>query len=230
MSEENIRTVADFGPRYAETDLSRFPVEPWNTFSDVIFLLIIVLFAARTRLNLRRHPFIVSALPLLLVGAIGGLLYHATRSSNLWLILDFMPIAILCFGAFLYLWFETLRIKPAIFRAASIIFVGANLLAWTAIRPQLPNISLTYALLAADVVASALVHCAARAFRSWRLLALAALLITFAIAAREYDAQSSSVLPMGSHFLWHLFGGASVFALMEYCYRADLERVVGRRS
>ena len=86
----------DFGPIYAETDLTRFPVEPWNVASNLIFLIIIFLFARRTRLNYRRYPLVVLALPILAVGFTGGTIFHATRSNRLWLMMDYLPIMILC--------------------------------------------------------------------------------------------------------------------------------------
>jgi hemolysin III len=98
--------VADFGPIYAETNLSRFPAEPWNTCSNVAFLTLLIYWAWRTRLALRQYPLIVGSLPVLLVGFIGGSLYNATRASSLWLILDFVPIFILTLSAAIWFWYK----------------------------------------------------------------------------------------------------------------------------
>ena len=31
------------------------------------------------------------------------------------------------------------------------------------------------------------------------------------------------MVPMGSHFLWHLYGGLSAFCVLKYVYLSDLE-------
>ncbi|MCB9030662.1 MAG: hypothetical protein H6619_06380 [Deltaproteobacteria bacterium] len=61
----------DFGPIYAETDMTQFPVEPFNTVSNVIFLLMILYFTYQTRLRYQSHPLLVTILPILSLGFIG---------------------------------------------------------------------------------------------------------------------------------------------------------------
>ena len=39
----------DRGPIYLETLMGRFPVEPWNTFSNLLFLALIVFWFLRVR-------------------------------------------------------------------------------------------------------------------------------------------------------------------------------------
>ncbi|EMR01263.1 hypothetical protein [Cesiribacter andamanensis] len=86
---------ADGGPVYAETDLSRPLVEPWNAVSSLAILLPAVYWALRLRGQYRQHPFLALCLPLLFLGGLGSTLYHAFRSHRLWLMLDITPTALL---------------------------------------------------------------------------------------------------------------------------------------
>ena len=54
---------------------------------------------------------------------------------------------------------------------------------------------------------------------------VAAGLVSFAIAFvfRFLDEQVGTYLPMGSHWLWHIFGAATTALLIEYFYRLERE-------
>lgn len=106
---------ADFGPIYAETLPGRFPVEPWNTFSNLIFLFVFLNFLRRIRHNPRRYPITLTSLIILIIGLTGGTIYHATRSHNIWLILDFVPIGILVIIGTIFFWY---RLTGSFFSAA----------------------------------------------------------------------------------------------------------------
>ena len=92
----------DSGPIYTETVAGRFPVEPFNTFSNIFFLAIVIYFSYRVYKNFRAQLFLSFALPVLFIGWIGGTIYHATRSHEIWLLMDWVPIDILCLSASLY--------------------------------------------------------------------------------------------------------------------------------
>ncbi|MCB0360512.1 MAG: hypothetical protein KDD44_12775, partial [Bdellovibrionales bacterium] len=78
----------DGGPIYAETELSRLVVEPWSTVSNFALLLVLAFFIDRMRRAMRYPPFLVVLLILLASSFVGGTIYHATRSSRVWLLLD----------------------------------------------------------------------------------------------------------------------------------------------
>ena len=54
----------DQGPIYLETVMGRFPVEPWNTASNLLFLAIIVFWYVRVRGEVRNHRFIAYSVEL----------------------------------------------------------------------------------------------------------------------------------------------------------------------
>lgn len=92
----------DTGPMYQETLMGRFPVEPLNTMNNLIFLWIIIYFAIRVYPSIRQHVFLALSLPILAIGFIGGTIFHATRSHEVWLFMDWVPIMILCTAAIIF--------------------------------------------------------------------------------------------------------------------------------
>jgi len=68
----------DSGPIYRETIAGRFPVEPFNTLSNLLFLAIIVYFSAKVYKDYKRQAFLALAIPILFIGFFGrhGLSCH----------------------------------------------------------------------------------------------------------------------------------------------------------
>lgn len=104
----------DTGPVYAETLAGRFPVEPFNTLSNLVFLFILVYWGVRVYKQPGEHRFLAWCLPVLGIGWVGGTLFHATRSHEVWLLMDWVPILLLCFAAVVYFIFKL--IKPVKYR------------------------------------------------------------------------------------------------------------------
>lgn len=221
----------DFGPIYAETVIGRLPVEPFNTVSNLIFLMLVVLFARRTRLDAKRFPVTVLTLPILLVGFVGGTLYHATRAHNIWLILDFVPIAVLVMLACLYFWE---RILGYLWLAALVTPFPGIMLRWLVSLLGLPRtlmISASYVALAVSILMPAFILCARTEWRHVSLLISAVLSFAIAVFFRIADSYPAAVslFPMGTHFLWHLFGGVSTWLLLEFVFHDEQSRTMARR-
>jgi hemolysin III len=216
------RLISDFGPIYAETDVSQFPVEPWNASSTLIFLLIVLVFLRRTGGDHKRFPFTVVTLPILFIGFLGGAIYHATRSHWIWLTLDFSPIFILVLLASLYFWHSVLSswwksVFTVIFLFATSIGIRSMIEGSLTLK-----ISAGYSLLAINILLPAFLHAANKNWAGIRYLLLAPIFFILAITFRYFDQSlSDSYLPMGTHFLWHLLGGGSVFVLMEYVFQSE---------
>lgn len=216
----------DFGPWYTETiagiPLGRIPVEPFNTLSNLIFLIIVVDCIRRTKLNLHRYPLVVTSLPILLVGWFGGTMYHATRASRWWLILDFMPILLLTSAAAIALW---RFIAGSYLRSAAIVVLLVFLsraLTRLEVFPLSIRFSLAYAGLASTILVPLAIVVRRRISTSWPLFVLCAVSFCIAVAFRSADRWlGESWLPMGSHFLWHLFGGSAVWFLMVMLIRLN---------
>lgn len=214
------RFVRDFGPVYRETDPGRFPVEPWATASNLAFLAVIVFWSLRLRGRWRRHPVLAASLPVLAVGWIAGTIYHATRSHVAWLLLDWVPIVLLIVFAAVHLW-RRLGLQWA---AALALTVLTPMLAGAVFHsgrvPDPAGITLTYAFTGLALVLPALLHCALRHRRGWPWLTAALASFAAALVCRQIDLSPAVTWPMGTHFLWHLFGGAATFAMFGYLFSA----------
>jgi hemolysin III len=212
----------DGGPIYLETNLGRAVAEPWNAASALAFLALVAFWAVRLRGRYRRHAFLTACLPLLAVGGAGGALYHASRASYAFFLLDVVPIAILVLAASLYLW---ARLLPG--RWGLLLVLPPSLLAGAFPRaePEHFTINLSYALLATLILAPALLTLARDHGRHGAWVALALACFGVALVCRHADlAWRCAWLPMGTHWLWHLGGAGATAALAEYLYRLEAER------
>ena len=209
----------DFGPIYTETDLSRFPVEPWNTYSNIGFLIILIYWSWKTRLNFKISPIIVGSLPLLLIGFIGGTIFHATRSHRVWLIMDFTPIFLIAIAISLHLW---RRITGKLLYASLLVAISVTgipaFLRFLALDKPL-RIAMGYLGLALTVIIPAgwLAH--RSKFLAIPLLS-SFLFLMIALTFRQLD--KLALLPMGTHFLWHIFGSLGVHLIFLFLLREEI--------
>ena len=200
-------------------------MEPWATYTHLVFLFIIVYWGLRIRRSRVRHGMLRFSLPVLGVGWFGGTVYHATRSSDLWLAMDWMPIMILSLTATYWLW-----------RGVT----GRRLYAWLAMAASMAliqlahhvpglrhgyHISIGYSLLALSILVPASLHCILRWRGGWLRMLSAAFAFAIAISARVLDSgMGARLLPMGTHFIWHVLGGVSAFCLVSYIFGAGEAR------
>ena len=217
--------VRDHGPLYAETDLARFPVEPANTFSNLIFLALLLYAWRRLARTGLVSVFYTVVLILLGLGWVGGTAYHATRSSAVWLALDFVPIALLCglAAARLIGWLSPARRRWYAWGIAPGLGLVWLLGGWLLPRPLAINTG--YALLGLLVALPAVMHCAEAGWARARLLGGALGAFAVALGFRRLDAWLIADHPrLGTHFLWHLCGGLAAWCLLLYLLRAEEDR------
>ncbi len=237
--------MPDGGPRYTETPAdprapdAPFVAEPWNAVTASFFIVIVLAWAWRLRGRYRQYPFLCCCMPILLAGGIGGTLYHATRASRVYFLLDVVPISVLGLAGAVFLALRYWGRRGWWFIPAVLAFyVGVNSLFFAAMRLDglvrlLPmdervlgqlRINLSYASLAVVVLAPMVLLLFRTRFRyvGW----VVAGVISFAMAwfFRLVDPRAGSALPMGSHWLWHTFGAASTAFVIEYFYRVEGEK------
>ena len=215
--------MPDHGPIYTESirGLGGFPVEPWNTYSNVVFLICILYWGHKTRWSFRKHPFIMCVLPGLGIGLIGGTIYHATRANFIFLAMDFVPIIILGLATSIYFWNKVYRrMVPAISTVIVLLFLPRLFTAH--LEPVFLRIGIGYGLLGLNIVLP--IFLTVRQNRRESLVLLGAVIsFIVALAFRQLDTGVNQPLfPMGSHFLWHIFGGLSVFFIIQITYWLDL--------
>ena len=212
----------DGGPIYLETLMGRFPVEPWNTYSNLLFLALIVFWFLRVRRHAREHRFIACSLPVFLLGYVGGTVYHATRSHEIWLILDWGPIALLALAVAMFFW----RRQGISWFVAPLIVIGPLALAGVAISLLGNSHTAIYLLpvVALTILTPVFSYLVRTAWKDIGLVAGVLVGLAVAIGFRSIDYRVPiAFLPMGTHWLWHSFGAATVHLLILYIYRGDLK-------
>ena len=225
--------LPDGGPRYVETPPdptapdAPFVAEPWNAVTATFFIWIALYWLWRLRGRYRDYPFMVSCMPILLAGGIGGTLFHGTRAAWLYFLLDVIPISLLGLAGAVYMAFRYFgRTRMWMVVLLVIVYAVMNRLFFFAIGPmnrQL-SINLSYASLAAIVLTPiALVLWRSR-FRHGGWVVVGVISFAMAWVFRLADQYSGEYLPMGSHWLWHTFGAVSTAAVVQYFYQVEGER------
>jgi len=221
----------DSGPDYKETIMGRFPVEPWSTVSNLFFLAIVIYWSFQVYQNYRQHRFIAFSLPVLFIGYVGGTLYHATRSHEAWLLMDWVPILLLSLAVSVYYsikqrmsWIHlaTLAVVPVV-----TILTLRHLDHQGAIPSYLRSM-ISYSMMAFMVLYPIFRYLAKTNWHQAKWIILAMLSFVTAISFRSIDLLVDiDFLPMGTHWLWHSFGALAANLLLVYIYRDDL-RYPGR--
>jgi hemolysin III len=210
--------LRDGGPLYTETDLNRLIAEPWNAASALLFLVLVVFWLARLRGQYRQHPFLTCCLPILAVGGVGGTVYHAFRLSPIFLVMDVAPIFVLGLAASVYLW---LRLSPRWWQVGMVLGVYLLLQTLAYGLPAHQAINLGYASLAVLILTPLVFLLARTRFRQGAWVAAALGSFGLALFFRYADTWRPPLLPMGTHWLWHLFGAVTTAFLMEYLFRVS---------
>ena len=214
----NGRHPVDGGTLYFETDLNALIQEPFNMASAAVFVALAFYWSRAMRGTGRELRWIRQALILLWIGAVGGTIYHGFRLHAFFILMDWLPILMLIVIAAWKFWLAwTGGVKAA---AASLAAsFGAQALGYRLLNTQYA-LTVGYLLMALSLIVPMVVQVLRHAVLR-RPFALALLSFGTALAMRGSDAQGW--LPMGSHFLWHLFGAvATHFTLVMV---ADFSRI-----
>ena len=222
--------MRDLGPRYTETPPDPYapdaPViaEPWNMVTASFFVLIVIVWLVRLRGRYLAFPFLMTCLPILFVGGVGGTLYHGLRTRQLYFFLDVIPIQVLALMGAVYLAVRLWRGSGWLYLGGAIVLnLGVGYLLMVLVRPTSRTlaINLNYATIALAVVLPMVFVLVRLRFRYLGFVASA--LISFAIAwfFRLFDETLGVYMPMGSHWLWHTFGAISTALLIEFFYRVE---------
>lgn len=209
----------DFGPIYKETNSNSLIVEPWNTFSNFAFLIIFVYFSIKVYKNFKNHKFLAFSLPLMLIGFVGGTIYHATRSSNIWLFMDWIPIAILSLLVSIHF-----LIKQKVHWSVILVFIMLPFLyrfLFVALKiPKIFERFLGYPILALIIALPIIRWLILTRWSNRYLILLSSIFFVLALFFRTIDL-NQNIFKMGTHWLWHIFGALATFCLAQYIYLDD---------
>lgn len=226
--------MSDRGPLYTETPRDPFApdapavAEPWNTVTASFFIALALAWAWRLRGRYRQFPFLAACLPVLLTGAVGGTLFHATRTRTAYFLLDVVPISLLGLAGSLFIAYRLWGrgswryFLPGV----ALFYLMVNRVLFSALAPVSAawSVNLSYASLALVVLSPIAVIL-------WRTRGrhggwVAAGVVSFAIAwcCRLIDLRVGGTLPMGSHWLWHTFGAISTAMMIQFFYKVEGEK------
>ncbi|MBY0369466.1 hypothetical protein K2X33_02195 [bacterium] len=206
----------DGGPRYVETHWEWFIKEPFNATTAFLFAAIAIYWLYRLRGQWRKNDFLVGCLVVLLVGGIGGTLFHGLRVSRYFLIMDVLPIFLIAVALAVRLWRFLL---PAIWAPPAVLvsFVGIQ---WGLHQmvPRSTAINAGYAMTALMIILPLLLVLRKRPEGAKQVF-LAIGLFAVGLFFRAVDGFSEPYISIGTHWLWHLFSAASVWFLISFLAR-----------
>jgi hypothetical protein len=215
LSEHVHLAIRDSGPVYYETAVRSGIIEPWNSFSSLIYLLPALWFLIRLYPKYTHHSFLVYfATPLLIAGGIGSTLYHAFRSSDVLMWLDVAPIFVLTLslGAYFY-WLSSRNYTLAflfLFSFVLIRFAGFR------IFELQTAINVSYFLTGIYIFVPAWLLLRKIQYRGFSQIILSVIMFGVALFMRWYDDFEYQLFSAGTHWLWHIFSAAGAFFLGEF--------------
>lgn len=220
----------DGGPIYVETNLDNFVVEPFNAVSAFLFLFIVGYWFRKIDGRYQKHTFLTLSVPVLLVGGIGGTLYHAFRVSEVFLVMDWLPIFLLTMAATAYYLFRVMGQWRYVFLSMSVILlleiINFRVFEAQGIYSAHTATNVSYAIVGIFTVSAVFLLLSRTRFRHFRSIVYA--LTAFALALFFRIADPWALLPVGTHFLWHTFGALSCHFIFQYTYKLNEYPPVGR--
>lgn len=230
MEKNRAERFRDNGPIYVETikyfesDKDHLIIEPFNTASAVLFVVIALWFIYRYRKEKMQSPFILYAVIMLFVGGVSGTIYHAFRIWPVFMYVDGGTIGMLMlsFTAWIIykltrnLWFSILAIPLGL----ALVFIMIGFLIRSGVNF---NPSMAYAMMGVIVIIPLIIYLFKTNFRGGRFILFALLAFSIAVFSRAFDLKSS--LPMGSHFLWHLSGALATIFMFYYAWAEEKIRL-----
>ena len=216
--------VPDRGPIYTETllhaqrDPGGWLVEPYNAASAALFIVVAIYWL--TRVSWRTQPFLTYAAWVLCIGGIGGTLYHGLRTQVIFLVLDVLPIMILAISA-VYWFVHRMATAPWMAPVYTIGGLAGVMLTVRLLRDvfagDLRGPVVGYGMLGLYVTVPMLLFGVRSRFEQFHWVVLA--LISFVAGMTFRALDRSGVLPMGTHFLWHILGAVMTHLLILYLWR-----------
>jgi len=206
----------DGGMLYTETNMAQFFPEPLNAITAFLFLVVAVFWTIKIKGSFTVYPFLTYCLVLLYIGAIGGTVYHSLRQWSFFIIMDWLPIMLLCLSAAVYFLVQSTRWYYAVLVLVAYLILMIVLRNWILTDNVSLFINVNYGLMAFLVLSSVLNYLIYTKCKSGKWVGFALLAFVFALTFRIADKWEW--LSSGTHFLWHTFGTVATFCMFNYIY------------
>lgn len=208
--------LSDGGPIYTETNPDHLIVEPWNAISSLMIVIPAIIWIFRIGGQFKRYKFLAIIIPLMILGGTGSTLFHAFRASRFFLFMDVFPTAILTLSLSIYFWIKVLKKWWYVFFVI-LISIAIRVLLFGQV-PSHTAINISYAISGFITGLPLLIILVRTRFYKLKYVILTISFFILALVFRELDAYNISFLPMGTHFLWHVFTGIGAYYILAYLY------------
>jgi len=208
----------------AETVPGRFPVEPLNTVSNIVFLVLLIYWLKKVGFKYSRYPLIAIVLPVMFLGLITATIHHSLRIDKAWKTITVLSIFYSVVMTCVYFWY---RVSERWLSAFFLTMLFPLLFWMFYLNVELVekiNLSIIYTAMSIAVFIPGVLFCIKDKLKNLKLLALSSFLFTIGMVCRMSDLALQPFFSYGTHFLWHIFGAASVFVLLRYIYLTDEQR------
>jgi hypothetical protein len=220
--------IFDQGPMYNEFVHDALIHEPWNAYSSLCFFIPVIFWLIYLRGKYRTYGIITALLPLLFLNGLGSTLFHAFRASNWFLLLDWLPAALMTLILSIYFWH---RITHKVWKAIGLV-LGFYALAFTMVKvlsqqTGLSGPSIGYFFTGAAFLVPVIIDLKRNQWKHAGLYLLSLLFLVLALLFRILDYPTPNPfawLPQGTHFLWHVTSSLAVFTLGFYIYKTTENR------
>jgi hypothetical protein len=218
MSNTFLQILADGGPIYTETNLKNIIVEPFNALSALVFLGMSIYWFFKLRGNFSRFSFLTISLILLTIGGVGGTIYHAFRNSSFFLFMDWLPIVILCVMVSIYFqWKVFQKWHYVIIIFLSVLIIERLIWYFIPVTEEHLRSNVNYTIMGAMVFLSTRAFLKINNYYQWPLVLYSLIAFSFALFFRIAD--NWMPIPIGTHFLWHIFGAIAGNFMFLFIYR-----------
>ncbi|MEM1000038.1 MAG: ceramidase domain-containing protein [Bacteroidota bacterium] len=213
----------DTGPIYQETPLhvdhSTWLIEPWNAISSLLIIVPGIYFLYKLRGRFRSQIFLTICAVLLILGGTGSTLFHGLRTEPGFLLLDWLPTAILFLLVIGYLWN---RVVNNIWIAIGILLgmFGLSVLTFVLLPPQV-SVNVAYGIRGVVFFLPLVIILSRTQYKNAALMFGGVIFFGLALLFRSIDKETGHLLPMGTHFLWHVSTGIGGLLVAEYIYRLN---------
>jgi len=214
--------IFDRGPMYNEFVHDALIHEPWNAYSSLFFFIPVIFWLIYLRGKYRTYGIITALLPVLFLNGLGSTLFHAFRASNWFLLLDWLPAALMTLILSIYFWH---RITRKVWKSVAVVF-GFYALAFTMVKvlsqyTGLSGPSIGYFFTGAAFLVPVIIDLKRNHWKHVRLYLLSLFFLVLALLFRILDYPTPNPfpwLPQGTHFLRHITSSLAVFTLGFYIY------------
>ena len=209
----------DGGPIYKETLGSGdfWFYEPWNAISSLAIVLpaLYWAFVLKDR-RFKDFMFMWYCIPLLILGGTGSTLFHGFRNSSWLLWLDVMPTAILTMSIGVLFWVR--YTKNWFFTAGLFLSSFAGRIFAYELLPGHTATNLAYFITGTLIFLPILLYLHRIKWLGLKWIIFSVVFLIISLLFREIDKYDIFNLPMGTHFLWHLFSGVGAYFLARFLY------------